>query len=208
MSALNGRWMDQADGREAITRHLLRLSGWGDRERFDIAIDESGGRGRLTISAIGAQGRVDPVSHLSVVLELADGGMGDPVALTPTPGRAGSLSGTFDLPTRGADASDKVVRGDLRLSEPGSPPQRIPVVLPVVDGASRTGAMAEAFTGGQDRAALQDIAGRTGGQFGPGLALTRPPPPPAPAPEPRHALPLALAALFAMIAFLSRGSRL
>jgi hypothetical protein len=215
MSALNGRWMDHPDGREAIARHLMRLSGWAERERFDIAIDESGGRGRLTISAIGEQGKVDPVSRLSAMLELTGvniGGSGDPIALTPVPGRAGSLSGSFDLPARGAAAGDRVVRGHLQLTEPGHAVQRIPVVLPVVDTAGRSGAMTEAFTGGQDRAALQDTASRTGGQIvsqtAAGLVLTRPPPPPAPDPQPRHALPLALAAVFAVIAFLSRGSRL
>jgi Mg-chelatase subunit ChlD len=206
MSALNGRWMGHPDGREAVTRHLVRLSGWEDRERFDIAIGETGGRGRLTISAVGEQGRILPLSSLSAVLELAGGS--DPVALAPAPGRAGSLSGAFDLPARGAEAGDRVVRGHLRLSEPGRAVQRIPVALPVVDADSRTAAMAEAFTGGQDLAALQSMADRTGGQLGPKLSLTRPPPPPSPEPQPRHELPLALAAVFAVIAFLSRGSRL
>jgi hypothetical protein len=206
MSTLNG-WMDHPDGREAIMRHLLRLSSWQDRDHYEIAIAESSGRGRLTVFAVGEEGRILAASSLSVVLEL-DGGGSDPVPLAAVPGEAGALSGTFELPDRGLHPGDRAVRGHLRISEPGRPAQRIPVVLPVMDGGGITaGTMAEAFTGGQDRAALAFLAERTHGEVAPQV-LTRPPPPPAPAPQPRHQAPLALAAMFAVIAFLSRGSRL
>ncbi len=208
MSVLGEHWMSRPEGREAITRHLLRLSAWQDRERFEIAMDEFGGRCRLTIAAIGDQGRVQAMSSLTVSLDLEDG-RSDPVPLAPAQDRAGALSGTFDLPSRGAAPGDTVVRGHLRISEPDHPAQRIPVVLPVTDAGGMNGAaVAEAFTGGQDRAALRFIADRTGGQVGPKLVLTRPPPPPAPEPRPRHELPLALAAVCAVVAFLARGSRL
>jgi Mg-chelatase subunit ChlD len=205
MSALD-RWMSHPDGKEAIMRHLLRLSSWQDREHYEIAIAESLGHGRLTVFAVGEEGRILEASSLSVVLEL-EGGGSDPVPLAPVPGEAGALSGTFELPDRGLRPGDRVVRGHLRVSEPGRPAQRIPVALPVTDGANLTGTMAEAFTGGQDRAALASIAERTHGEVAPN-ALTRPSQPPAPPPQPRHQAPLALAAMFAVIAFLSRGSRL
>lgn len=205
-SALDG-FMGHRAGREAIMRHLLRLSSWEDRERFDIAVEESSGRGRLTISAVGDEGRVLSVSSLSVMLELA-GGAGDPVPLVPVPGAAGVLSGSFALPSRGLQPDERVVHGHLRISEQGRPAQRIPLVLPVVDGGDTTTAtMSEAFTGGEDRAALASIAERTHGEVAP-EALTRPPPAPPPIPQPRHHGPLAFAAVFAVIAFLSRGSRL
>jgi hypothetical protein len=205
MSALDG-WMGHRDGREAIMRHLLRLSSWQDREHYEIAITESAGRGRLSVFAVGEESRILAASSLSAVLELAGGGS-DPVPLAPVPGEAGGLAGTFELPDHGLHPGDRVVRGHLRIFEPGRPAQRIPLVLPVTGGGgTATGTMTEAFTGGEDLGALEFIAARTHGEVAP-KALTRPPPPASPR-QPRHQGPLALAAVFAVIAFLSRGSLL
>jgi len=204
MSTLAGRWTADRDGREAIMRHLERLAAWQDREHFEIAVEETAGRGRLTVTALGDGGRMVPLGPLTAVLELP-GLASDPVPLTEVANRAGALSGTFELPRRGEAAGDTVVRGSLRLSEAGRPPARIPALLPVVDRAAAD-TTTEAFTGGQDLAALQAIAAATGGRVEPPL-LSRAPPPPPPQPAPRHELPLAAAALFAVIAFLSRGSR-
>ena len=205
MSSLDGRWTTDPDGREAIMRHLARLAAWQDREHFEIDLEEEAtGRGRLTVTGLGDGGRTLPLGSVTAVLDLPGIGS-DPVPLTEVSSQAGVLSGTFELPRRGPAPGDAVVHGSLRLSEAGRAPARIPAVLPVVDRGSG-GVMTEAFTGGQDLAALTALARATGGTVDPG-ALTRPPPPPDPPREPRHGIPLAFATLFSVIAFLSRGSR-
>lgn len=207
MSGLDGDWSDRPDGREAIARHLARLASWQDREHFEIGVEETAGHGRLTVTGVGDGGRTLPLNGVTAVLEVP-GVSSDPVPLTEVAGHPGELSGSFELPRRGSQPGDAVVRGSLRLSEAGRAPARIPAVLPVVDrgGDGTASQLAEAFTGGQDLAALTAIADATSGAIGP-AALTRPPPPPAPHPEPRHGITLAFATLFSMIAFLSRGSR-
>jgi len=201
LGALEGAWLGPA-ATAALARHLERLSGWQQGDRMQIEMRETAGRIRLRLTPLGDRATRPSLANVSAVIDL----FGKPsIAVNRLSGAddATSFEGVFDLP-EGDPAA--VLRGQLRVNL-GTRSERIPVLLPAVS-PSEADQTLEAYTHGQDRAALEALVRPTQGRvLAPqehleGTFTPRPPPP-----VPLHAWLLTLGAFACLLAFASRQAK-
>jgi hypothetical protein len=201
LGALEGAWLGPS-AIAALAQHLERLSGWQQRDRMQVEMQEIAGRVRLRLTPLGDRATRPSLASTSAVIDL----FGKPsIAVNRLSGAddAASFEGVFELPEGDPGVA---LRGQLRLNL-GTRSERIPMLLPAVSPSEARQTL-EAYTHGQDRASLEALVRPTQGRvLAPqerleGDFTPRPPPP-----VPLHAWLLTLGAFACLLAFVGRQAK-
>lgn len=163
-SALEGPWLKKREGREAIKAWLARLIPFMERDRYDFHLEDYGDSIDIRISLVVKEGKLPDVTTMSAVIQLGDGEFAG-IALRPDDSAPGTFRGEIRVDRRNEPRQARI---SLRETGPNATTrsQLIPIIIPP-KGNINPSPTAEAYSYGQNRTLLRQMAELTGGQFNP-----------------------------------------
>lgn len=163
-SALEGPWLTKKEGREAIKAWLSRLIPFMERDRYDFHLEDYGDSIEIRISLVVKDGKLPDVTTMSAVIQFNTGEFTG-IALRPDQSAPGTFQGEIRVERRNQPRQARI---SLRETGPDATtrPQLIPIVIPP-KGNINPSPSAEAFSYGQNRTLLRQLAEITGGVFNP-----------------------------------------
>nr|WP_321524491.1 VWA domain-containing protein [uncultured Cohaesibacter sp.] len=216
LSAFDAAWKDSKMGKKAIAASLLQLVKWSARSRYAFRLSDLGGQIGLQISVMEGENAAHLPQSLPQTLAatLAVDGRIVGIPLQSVSEGSGVFEGRLPLSLAGdgigADAKAGAREGLLYLQEGGAgaleAPQAIPIMLPPARKVEGNGREAASF--GVNRSGLEALARVSGGAVDHLPVLRDRSLQPVVPPQPLHLPLILLAAIFAGLGFLMRGSRL
>ncbi len=163
-SALSGPWLKEKEGSSAISAWIGRLVPFMERDRYDFLIEDYGDSLDIRVSLVVKSGKLPDVTGMTGVIQFP-GQETTGVALRADQ----TLPGTFQGEIR-VDRKDRPRHAFLVLRESGpdaiAREQRVPIMIPA-KGSVNASPTAEAYSYGQNRTLLRQIAEAGGGMFNP-----------------------------------------
>lgn len=163
-SSLSGRWLEQTEGKAAITAWLARIIPFMERDRYYFEIEDFGDSLEIRISLNPKNGKIPNVSGMTALIQFPGQEFtGVPFSADP------SMPGTFYGEIR-VERKEIPRQAFLILRESGSEAltkeQRVPLMIPP-QGSIQAAPTTEAYTYGQNRPLLRQLAEKSGGLFNP-----------------------------------------
>ncbi|MCP5047263.1 MAG: VWA domain-containing protein [bacterium] len=163
-SELAGQWIKKKEGQKAIETWIGRLVPFMERDRYDFLLEDWGDSIDLRVSLVAKTGTLPRVTGMEAVIQFP-GGEFSGVPLRPDDSTPGTFHG--EIRTDRKNHARKAILS-LRETGPNAVPraQRIPITIPP-KGLVNPSPTAEAYTYGQNRQLLRQIAESGGGIFDP-----------------------------------------
>jgi Mg-chelatase subunit ChlD len=163
-SELAGQWLEKREGRKAIEAWIGRLVPFMERNRYDFQLEDYGDSIDIRIALVVKSGRLPDVTGMNAVIRFPDGEFAG-IALRADEATPGVFQGEIRV-----DRFDHPRSASLSLRETGADAvpraQLIPITIPP-KGLVNPSPSAEAYTYGQNRTLLRQIADVGGGMFNP-----------------------------------------
>jgi hypothetical protein len=161
-SGFPGSWLELKEGQSAIQAWIGRLIPFMERDRYDFKLEDRGDEIEIRISLVAKAGKIPDVSRMTAnIFFLGQESTG--IALRPDDIAPGTFHGEIRVKRTG-----EVRRGFLSLRESGTDAlpqaQRIPLRIPPKADVTPP-ATSEAYSYGQNRRLLEEIAEISGGIY-------------------------------------------